>query len=48
MKNPYYEEKSTTLYAEEQLAFAEMKEALQERKRRQRRRRVVMWLLRRL
>lgn len=48
MKHPYKSLEMNSIYAQEQAAFAKMKEAEHLRKRKQRRRRVVMWILRRL
>ncbi|MEO1556657.1 MAG: hypothetical protein AAFS01_09505 [Pseudomonadota bacterium] len=48
MQHPYKSMEMNSIYAQEQAAFAEMKEAEHLRKRKQRWRRVVMWILRRL
>ena len=48
MRHPYKSLEMNSIYAQEQAAFAKMKEADHLRKRKQRRRRMVMWILRRL
>ncbi|MEO9575896.1 MAG: hypothetical protein ABJ263_02495 [Tateyamaria sp.] len=48
MLHPYKPLELNSIYAQEQAAFAKMKEAEHLRKRKLRRRRVVMWILRRL
>jgi len=48
MQHPYKSMEMLSLYEQEQSAFADMKEQMQNRKRRARRRRMLMWVLRRL
>ena len=48
MTDLYFEGNSETTYAQEQRAFAKMKDDMRLRKRKHRRRRVFMWVLRQL
>ncbi|WP_299288086.1 hypothetical protein [uncultured Tateyamaria sp.] len=48
MQHDYFQGQVDTIYRQEQRAFAEMQERMQNCKRRQRRRRALMWVLRRL